>query len=108
MTFSPKLRCTENGMIELDKNTPFLIRYSIGQKAAEEMPFLLSDIEEARDVAHNTLRFALKLNEADNGAADIFDAKGSQLGRMAVLIDETGDINHEHWTWIDGDKPHLQ
>ena len=76
-------------MIELDKNTPFLIRYSIGQKAAEEMPFL-------------------KLNEADNGAADIFDAKGSQLGRMAVLIDETGDINHEHWTWIDGDKPHLQ
>ena len=87
---------------------PFLIRYSIDQKTAQEMPFLLSDISEARDVAHTTLRFALRMNDADNGAADIFDVHGEKLGRMAVLIDESGAMDHEHWTWFEGEKAPLQ
>lgn len=90
------------------KSQPFLIRYSIDQKAAQEMPFLLSDISEARDVAHTTLRFALRMNDAQNGAADIFDVHGAKLGRMAVLFDDTGSMDHEHWTWFEGEKAPLQ
>ena len=94
--------------MELTRPQPFLIRYSIDQKTAQEMPFLLTDISEARDVAHTTLRFALRMNDADNGAADIFDGHGEKLGRMAVLFDDSGAMNHEHWTWFDGEKAPLQ
>tara|TARA_R110002020_G_scaffold474946_1_gene708018 strand:- start:1776 stop:2054 length:279 start_codon:yes stop_codon:yes gene_type:complete len=92
----------------MPKQQPFLIRYSVGHGASQEMPFLLNDIYEAKDVAHTTLRFAVRMNEEENGAADIFDGHGEKLGRMAVLFDHSGAMDHEHWTWFDGEKPHLQ
>ena len=92
-----------------DTPQPFLIRYSVGQQAEKEMPFLLSGgILEARDVAHATLRMAILLNEENNGAAEIFDGEGEKLGRMAVLFDYAGTLDHEHWTWFDGEKASLQ
>ena len=97
-----------NDAMELTRPQPFLIRYSIDQKTAQEMPFLLTDISEAKDVAHNTLRFALMMNDAQNGAADIFDGQGEKLGRMAVLFDYSGSMDHEHWTWFEGEKAPLQ
>ena len=72
------------------------------------MPFLLTDISEAKDVAHNTLRFALMMNDAQNGAADIFDGQGEKLGRMAVLFDYSGSMDHAQWTWFEGEKAPLQ
>ena len=72
------------------------------------MPFLLTDISEAKDGAHNTLRFALMMNDAQNGAADIFDGQGEKLGRMAVLFAYSGSMDHEHWTWFEGEKAPLQ
>jgi len=95
-------------MLDIDNPQPFLIRYSVGQQVAEEMPFLLKDINEARDMAHAMLRMALRLNEEHNGAAEIFDIDGEKLGRMAVLFDYSGSMDHEHWTWFDGEKPPLQ
>tara|TARA_R100000655_G_scaffold101937_2_gene147489 strand:+ start:752 stop:1045 length:294 start_codon:yes stop_codon:yes gene_type:complete len=85
----------------------FLIKYSIGQESSEEVPFILEDIEQAQDMAHATLRVALKINKEDNGSAEIMSLDGEKLGRMAVLIDESGPLVHEHWIWHEGEKPPL-
>jgi len=80
-----------------------LIKYCVGQKESEEASILVSDLGEAKDFAHMSLRFAVRIQEADNGAAELFDIdSGQKLGRMAVLFDEAGTVAHEQWTWIDG------
>ena len=48
------------------------------------------------------------MNEEENGAAEIFDEEGAKIGRMAVLLDFSGALDHEHWTWFDGEKAPLQ
>mgnify|MGYP003114334876 CR=1 FL=1 len=95
-------------LIYEDSSQPFVIRYMVGQREEKEVPFVLSNILEAKDVAHTTLRMALQMNEEDNGAAEIFDEEGVKLGRMAVLLDYSGSMDHEHWTWFDGEIPPLQ
>ena len=78
------------------------IEYCVGQGKAEEASILVSDLGEARDFAHMSLRFAVRIQEVDNGAAELFDVdSGKKLGRMAVLFDEAGTVDHEQWTWID-------
>ena len=79
------------------------IKYCVGQGKAEEASILVSDLGEARDFAHMSLRFAVRIQEVDNGAAELFDMdSGKKLGRMAVLFDGAGTVDHEQWTWIDG------
>ena len=78
------------------------IEYCIGPGKLEETSILVSNLEVARDFAHMSLRFAVLIREADNGAAELFDVdSGEKLGRMAVLFDEAGTVNHEQWTWVD-------
>tara|TARA_R100001377_G_scaffold49911_1_gene28991 strand:+ start:190 stop:486 length:297 start_codon:yes stop_codon:yes gene_type:complete len=93
---------------DLEEHQPFVIRYMVGQREEKDVPFFLSSVLEAKDVAHATLRMALQMNEEDNGAAEIFDEEGSKIGRMAVLLDFSGALDHEHWTWFDGEIPPLQ
>jgi hypothetical protein len=82
-----------------------LIKYCVGQAKAEEASILVTNLREARDFAHMSLRFAVRIQEVDNGAAELFDVEsGKKLGRMAVLFDETGTVDHEQWTWIDGNS----
>ena len=77
-----------------------LIKYRIGQNKSEETSITVSNLDEARDFAHMSLRFAVLGQEADNGAAELFDIEsGKKLGRMAVLFDEGGIVDHEQWTW---------
>ena len=85
-----------------------LIKYCVGQAKSEEASILVSNIREARDFAHMSLRFAVRIQEVDNGAAELFDVStGEKLGRMAVLF-EAGKIDHEQWTWVTGpSKPEL-
>lgn len=91
-----------------ESSQPFVIRYVVGQREEREVPFFLGSVLEAKDVAHTTLRMAVQINEEDNGAAEIFNADGEKLGRMAVLLDYSGAMDHEHWTWFDGEKAPLQ
>jgi hypothetical protein len=78
------------------------IEYCIGQGKSEETSVLVSNLEEARHFAHMSLRFAVLMQQADNGAAELFDVdSGEKLGRMAVLFDEAGTVDHEQWTWVD-------
>ena len=73
-----------------ESSQPFVIRYVVGQREEKEVPFFLGSVLE------------------DNGAAEIFNADGEKLGRMAVLLDYSGAMDHEHWTWFDGEKAPLQ
>ena len=93
-------------MSEKTTAIPVLVRYHVGEEETKEVAIFVEDVSEAQDFVHMSLRWAVKNMGRDNGAAELFDAHTNEkLGRMAVLFDNSGVINHEQWTWISGPNP---
>lgn len=93
-------------MSEKTTGIPVLVRYHIGDEETKEMAIFVEDVSEAQDFVHMSLRWALRTTGGDNGAAELFHVHTNEkLGRMAVLFDNSGVINHEQWTWVAGATP---
>ena len=93
-------------MSEKTTGIPVLVRYKIGDEESKEMAIFVEDVSEAQDFVHMSLRWAVKTTGGDTGAADLFHVHTKEkLGRMAVLFDNSGVINHEQWTWVAGATP---
>jgi hypothetical protein len=90
-------------MIPPPNDTPYRIRFSVGGEPDAEGGWAFPSIEEARNMAHFTLRQALLGHGEPTGVAQIFDFEGRRLGYMsAILYNDT-----EHWAWKnEADIPH--
>ena len=80
-----------------------LIQFHLGDDPPRELAVFVDSLEEARDFAHMSLRWAVKETGRDNGAAELLYAlTNERIGRIAVLFDESSHpgIDHEQWTWV--------
>jgi hypothetical protein len=83
------------------RDIPFLFRFQIEGHPDAEAGWSFPSLNEARSMAHYTLRQALLGQQEPCGYAQIFDGiSGDPLGAVAAILHE----NSEHWTWQEAEK----